>query len=244
MRYTFDVSKCDHLFDLLHRGGVIRLIEGHVIPSADILAKKTYCKWHDSYTHNTNECNYFWRQVQSVINDGRLTLCDGGKMKLDTDPYPISMVELEHKKILVRTHQVETTKGKNMVISDDLRSRMIKPHNPETGMWKENVQRKPAKRVKPMSALLIEKYQRQLVEDQRYQVTRGIKRDRLFDSRNRSDLQEMRHGGGPQRRTTQYSTDQEPGISQNPQFTDRLSSGNLDRHLNHPDVLRNGEESP
>jgi hypothetical protein len=23
MRYTFDVSKCDHLFDLLHRGGVI-----------------------------------------------------------------------------------------------------------------------------------------------------------------------------------------------------------------------------
>jgi hypothetical protein len=24
MRYTFDVSKCDHLFDLLLRGGVIR----------------------------------------------------------------------------------------------------------------------------------------------------------------------------------------------------------------------------
>jgi hypothetical protein len=50
MRYTFNVSKCDHLFDLLLRGGVIQLTEGHVIPSADILAKKTYCKWHDSYT--------------------------------------------------------------------------------------------------------------------------------------------------------------------------------------------------
>jgi hypothetical protein len=23
------------------------------------LAKKIYCKWHDSYTHTTNECNYF-----------------------------------------------------------------------------------------------------------------------------------------------------------------------------------------
>jgi hypothetical protein len=57
MRYTFDVSKCDHLFDLLLRGGIIRLTKGHVIPSADILAKKTYCKWHDSYTHTTNECN-------------------------------------------------------------------------------------------------------------------------------------------------------------------------------------------
>jgi hypothetical protein len=60
MRYTFDVSKCDRLFDLLLRGGVIRLTEGHVIPSTDILAKKTYCKWHDSYTHTTNEGNYFW----------------------------------------------------------------------------------------------------------------------------------------------------------------------------------------
>jgi hypothetical protein len=43
----------------------------------------------------------FWRKLQSVINDGRLTLGDGGKMKLDTDPIPISMVELMDKKVLV-----------------------------------------------------------------------------------------------------------------------------------------------
>jgi hypothetical protein len=59
MRYTFDMSKCDHLFDLLLWGRVIQLTEGHVISNADILAKKTYCKCHDSYTHTTNECNYF-----------------------------------------------------------------------------------------------------------------------------------------------------------------------------------------
>jgi hypothetical protein len=59
MRYTFDVSKCDPLFDLLLPGGFIRLTEGHIVPNADILAKMTYCKWHDSYTHTTNECNYF-----------------------------------------------------------------------------------------------------------------------------------------------------------------------------------------
>jgi hypothetical protein len=52
-------------------------------------------------------------------------------MKLDTNLLPLSMVELEHKKILVRTDQAETTKGKNVVISNDLRNRMIKPHNPE-----------------------------------------------------------------------------------------------------------------
>jgi hypothetical protein len=82
-----------------------------------------------------------------VINDSRLTLGDGGKMKLNTDPFPVSMVELMDKKILVRTDQAETIKGKNMVISDELRNRMIKPHNSEIGVWKENVLRKPAKRV-------------------------------------------------------------------------------------------------
>jgi hypothetical protein len=55
-----------------------------------------------------------------MINDGRLTLDDGGKMKLDSDPFPVSMVELMDKKVLVRTDQVETTKGKNVVISDEL----------------------------------------------------------------------------------------------------------------------------
>jgi hypothetical protein len=31
-------------------------------------------------------------------------------MKLDTDPFPVDMVEIKHKKILVRIGQAETTK--------------------------------------------------------------------------------------------------------------------------------------
>jgi hypothetical protein len=94
------------------------------------------------------------------MNDGRLTLGDGGKMRLDTDPFPFGMVELMDKKILVRMNQAETTKGKNMVISDELRIQMIRPHNSEIGVWKENVLQKSTKRIKPISAMLIEKYQR------------------------------------------------------------------------------------
>jgi hypothetical protein len=105
-------------------------------------------------------------------------------MKLDTDLFPIGMVELMDKKILVCTDQAETTKGKNVVVSDELRNRMIKPHNLEIGVWKENVLQKLAKMVKPMSALLIEKYQWQLEEDWRYRVIRGIKRDIFFKARN------------------------------------------------------------
>jgi hypothetical protein len=86
-------------------------------------------------------------------------------MKLDTNPLPIGMVELMDKKVLVSMDQAEMTKGKNMVISDELCNRMIKPHNSEISMWKENVLRKPAMRVKPTSAMFIEKYQRELEED-------------------------------------------------------------------------------
>jgi hypothetical protein len=109
IKYTFDVSKHDMLFDVLVKGGLIKLTEGHVIPSADQLAKKKYCKWHDSYSHMTNKCNYFHRQVQSALNDSRLTLGYGNKMKLYADPFPVGMVNLEEKKILVHSGQASTT---------------------------------------------------------------------------------------------------------------------------------------
>jgi hypothetical protein len=69
-----------------------------------------------------------------VINNGRLTLGDGGKMKLDMDPFHVCMVELMDKKVLVRMDQAEMTKGKNVVIFDELRNWMIKPHNSEIGV--------------------------------------------------------------------------------------------------------------
>jgi hypothetical protein len=74
---------------------------------------------------------------------------------------------------------------------------MIKPHNPEIGVWKENVLWEPAKRVKPTLAKLIEKYQWQMEEDWRYRVTRGIKWDRYFEARNRLDQWEPRHTDSP-----------------------------------------------
>jgi hypothetical protein len=76
-------------------------------------------------------------------------------MKPDTNPFPIGVVELMNKKVLLCTDQAEMTKGKNVVVSDELRNWMIKTHNPEIGVWKENVLRKPTKRIEPTSAMLI-----------------------------------------------------------------------------------------
>jgi hypothetical protein len=44
VKYTFDVTKCDKLFDVLVKGGVIRLSEGHVVPSVEQLGWRKYCK--------------------------------------------------------------------------------------------------------------------------------------------------------------------------------------------------------
>jgi hypothetical protein len=82
----------------------------------------------------TNECNYFHRLVQSALNDGRLTMGDGARMKLDTNPFLVGMVNLEEKEVLVRSDQAGTTTGKNVIVSNDLSNKMIKPRNPEPGM--------------------------------------------------------------------------------------------------------------
>jgi hypothetical protein len=45
-----------------------------------------------------------------------------------------------------------------VVVSNELSGRMIKPQNPEVGTWKENVNRRPVRKIKPTSDMLIEKY--------------------------------------------------------------------------------------
>jgi hypothetical protein len=60
-------------------------------------------------------------------------------MKLDTDPFSVGMVEPMDKKVSMHMDQSEMIKGKNVVVSNELCNGMIKPHNPEIGVWKENV---------------------------------------------------------------------------------------------------------
>jgi hypothetical protein len=71
IKFTFDVSKRDHIFDELLKSGNIKLT--HTIPPLEELKRRAYCKFHNSFYHAINDCNVFCRQVQSAINEGRLT---------------------------------------------------------------------------------------------------------------------------------------------------------------------------
>jgi hypothetical protein len=113
VNFTFNVAKCDKIFDELLKNDNIKLT--HTIPPPDELKRRAYCKWHISFSHATNDCNVFRRQIQSAINEGRLAFQE---MQVDTQPFPVNTIELICKKVLVRPEMADKGKGKGIVIGD------------------------------------------------------------------------------------------------------------------------------
>jgi hypothetical protein len=67
----------------------------------------------------------FHRQIQWAINEGRLMLHE---MQVDKQPFPINTMELQQPKVLVRPHQAEATKDKNVMVGEakpDLRGKEL-----------------------------------------------------------------------------------------------------------------------
>ena len=67
-KFTFDVSKCERIFDELYRLGYIKM--SHTVPPLEELKQQAYCKLHNTFSHTTNDCNVLRRQIQSAINEG------------------------------------------------------------------------------------------------------------------------------------------------------------------------------
>jgi hypothetical protein len=84
IKYMFDVTKCDKIFDELHKGGYIKI--SHTLPPLEELKRRAYYKWHNFFSHATNDCNVFYRQVQLAINEGRLSLKE---KQIDWSPFPV-----------------------------------------------------------------------------------------------------------------------------------------------------------
>jgi hypothetical protein len=72
IKYTFDISNCDEIFDILILEKRIRIPTNCVILSYKELGKCAYCKWHDLFSHNTCDCKVFCRQLQSSIDESWL----------------------------------------------------------------------------------------------------------------------------------------------------------------------------
>uniref|UniRef100_J3NCY2 Retrotransposon gag domain-containing protein n=1 Tax=Oryza brachyantha TaxID=4533 RepID=J3NCY2_ORYBR len=171
IKFTFDVAKCDRIFDYLLPEKQIKLPNGHVIPPPEELKRRAYCKWHNSYSHATNDCNVFRRQVQSAINEGRLKFAEGPKMQLDSNPFLVNVIDFENSKaesikdkdVIVGEHSMDTVKASSSGPNQGSRPRMIKLKSPEIGRWKINESRsRTTKRVenpKPTFKELLAKYE-------------------------------------------------------------------------------------
>jgi len=66
-KFTFDVSKCEKIFDELYKNGYIKM--SHTISLLEELKQRAYCKFHNTFSHATNDCNVLRRQIQSDINE-------------------------------------------------------------------------------------------------------------------------------------------------------------------------------
>ena len=95
-KYGFDITKADRIFDLLLQEGQIKLSANHTIPSAVELKNRKYCKWHNAISHSTNECRVFYKEIQSVIEAGRIKFDAPEKpMKINGHPFPANRVEVK-----------------------------------------------------------------------------------------------------------------------------------------------------
>ena len=70
----------------------------------DELKRHAYYKLHNTFSHATNDCNIFRKQIQSAINEGRLVIFG---MQIDQNPFPMHthMLELKNPKVLIRPNQ-------------------------------------------------------------------------------------------------------------------------------------------
>jgi hypothetical protein len=110
VKFTFDVGKCDKVFDELLKNGNIKI--DYTVPPADELNCCTYCKWHNLFSHATNDCNVFRRQIQSAINEGRL------KFQVDTEPFPMNMIDFKEESVLIRPSTADKGEDKEVNIGN------------------------------------------------------------------------------------------------------------------------------
>ncbi|XP_058776003.1 uncharacterized protein LOC131650309, partial [Vicia villosa] len=74
--YSFDITKCDEIFDLLVTDG----------------KKRGFCKFHNFLGHKTSQCVLFRDLVQKALKEGRLQFGEKPKSSMQVDSDPLQIV--------------------------------------------------------------------------------------------------------------------------------------------------------
>jgi hypothetical protein len=127
------------------------------LPPPDEIKKHAYCKFHLYYSHATNDCNSFRRQIQSSINEGHLVLL---KMQVDQNPFHVNALmntlELLNPKVLIRPDLADKAKGKNILIGEQRPNEKLSLE--ETPRLQRRLQRSGGKALQKIHLLFIVLY--------------------------------------------------------------------------------------
>ncbi|XP_050897532.1 uncharacterized protein LOC127104388 [Lathyrus oleraceus] len=94
--YTFDVTKCDEIFDLLVKDGQMIVSPNTKIPPLEQRKKRGFCKYHNFLGHKTSQCFLFRDLIQNAIKDGRLKFVDRGRNQMKVDDDPLNIVDTNY----------------------------------------------------------------------------------------------------------------------------------------------------
>ncbi|WJX53646.1 hypothetical protein P8452_39618 [Trifolium repens] len=98
--YSFDITKCDEIFDLLVSDGQIVVQKDLKIPPIEQRKKRGYCKYHNYLGHKTHQCVLFRDLVQRALNEGMLKFAEKTKPPMKVDTNPLSTVDASLVEIL------------------------------------------------------------------------------------------------------------------------------------------------
>ena len=74
--YSFNVTKCDEMFDLLVKDGQMIVPPGAKMPPLEHRKKRGFCKYHNFLGHKTSQYFLFRDLVRGAIKEGRLKFAD------------------------------------------------------------------------------------------------------------------------------------------------------------------------
>ena len=97
--YTFDVTKCDEIFDLLIANGQVAVPNGLKIPQLEQRKKRGFCKYHNFLGHKTSHCVLFRDLVQRGLNEGILKFGDKTKPQMHVDVDPLKDVDAMYAEV-------------------------------------------------------------------------------------------------------------------------------------------------
>ena len=135
-----------------------------------------YCKWHNTTSHDTNECKVLRQQIQLAFEQEKLKFeAPKRTMKIDKHPFATNMVDINKDKGLAKTKDLmsESDKGSGAGDPDaQISADEVKGKEPQDDTKRSSV---PRRRV--TSQMLLNKFQHDH-ERQQYReeetVTRSI----------------------------------------------------------------------